>query len=156
MTITNSTSHRWSSPSVRSSSPSTRDLANSVVIAAKNSRKINKHAANIAQLRLSNLKLHGRDDVIKLLRSKFRELAKVNDENVDKKDAAQNNRRHADESNHHNQSTNNNLILVSGISGTGKSALIRKGLGDPAAKNAYAFASGKFDHSSHSQHSPMP
>ncbi len=116
---------------------SARQLADVIVTAAKSSRKINIDAANIgiAQLRLSNLKLHGRSDDIKLLRSKLQEFhkKKKNDEE-----------RH-DESNLKRQSTNNNLILVSGTSGTGKSTLIRKGLGDPATKFGYAFASGKID-----------
>jgi predicted ATPase len=37
------------------------------------------------------------------------------------------------------------MILVSGASGSGKSALIQKGLGDQASKLGYAFTSGKFD-----------
>ncbi len=88
------------------------------------------------------MKLYGRDDDIKLLRSKLRELE--NDDDYGDGHAAQNNDRH-DGDNPSKQSTYNNLILVSGTSGTGKSALIRKGLGEPAAKNGYAFAPGKFD-----------
>ncbi len=137
--------------SVVSASSSTRQLANSVVTAAESSRKISTHAANIAQLRLSNMQLHGRDDDIKLLRSKFRELMKKDDNkedsarNIGEDDTAQKKGEHDDETIPDKQSTNNNLVLISGISGTGKSALIRKGLGNPAAKNGYAFASGKFD-----------
>jgi len=37
------------------------------------------------------------------------------------------------------------MILVSGTSGSGKSALIQKGLGDHAANRGYVFASGKFE-----------
>ena len=127
------------------SSSSTRQLADIVVTAAKSSRKINTQAANIAQLRLSNMKLHGRDDDIKLLRSKLREVIKKKDDN--REDAVKNKGEHYDEPDSDKQTTNNNnnLILISGISGTGKSALIRKGLGDPAGKNGCAFASGKFD-----------
>jgi predicted ATPase len=44
-----------------------------------------------------------------------------------------------------NESINNSLIFVSGTSGTGKSALIQKGLGDHASKLGYTFISGKFD-----------
>ncbi len=132
--------------SMGSSSSSTRQLADIVVAAAQSSRKINTEAANIAQLRLSNLKLYGRDDDIKLLQSKLREsVEKKNKKKSDNENAAQNNEGHDDEANVKNQSTSNNLILVSGISGTGKTALIRKGLGEPAAKSGYAFASGKFD-----------
>jgi len=123
---------------------SARQLADVVVTAAQSSRKTNTGAANIAQLRLSNLKLHGRDEDIKILRSKLREFVKK--KKNDEEDAAQNNERH-DESNLRlkSQSTKNNIILVSGTSGTGKSTLIRKGLGEPAAKSGYAFASGKID-----------
>eukprot|EP00985_Skeletonema_marinoi_P026693 scaffold20913_cov104-Skeletonema_marinoi.AAC.1 len=46
------------------------------------------------------------------------------------------------------------MILVSGTSGTGKSALIQKGLGDPAANHGYIFASGKFEDKLHS-HGPL-
>lgn len=132
-----SSSHRCSSLSVPST---TQQLADIVVTAAESSRKINKQAANIAQLRVSNMKLHGRDDEIKLLRSKLRELEKDDDE----EDAAQNIEQH-DGKNPSEKSTNSNLILVSGISGTGKSALIHKGLGEYAIKCGYTFASGKFD-----------
>eukprot|EP00984_Skeletonema_dohrnii_P023666 scaffold12759_cov75-Skeletonema_dohrnii-CCMP3373.AAC.2 len=65
------------------------------------------------------MKLHGRDDDIKLLRSKLRALA----EKKHGKDAAAEN--HVGE-----------MILVSGTSGTGKSTLIHKGLGNPASKRA--------------------
>ncbi len=146
MTTTRASSNHSSSTESTmksTSSSSTRQLADIVVTAAKSSRKINTQAANIAQLRLSNMKLHGRDDDIKLLRRKLRELIKKKDEN--KEDAVKIKGEYDDEPDPNKQSTSNNLILVSGISGTGKSALIRKGLGEPAAKNGYAFASGKFD-----------
>ena len=37
------------------------------------------------------------------------------------------------------------LILVSGVSGVGKSALVMKGLKEPSTKMGITFASGKFD-----------
>ncbi len=128
---TRNPSHRWSS---MSTSSTTQQLADIVVTAAESSRKINKQAANIAQLRVSNMTLHGRDDEIKLLRSKLRELEKDDDDVKDDDGKTPN-----------EQPTNGNLILVSGISGTGKSALIHKGLGEFAIKRGYTFASGKFD-----------
>eukprot|EP00984_Skeletonema_dohrnii_P036041 scaffold36542_cov361-Skeletonema_dohrnii-CCMP3373.AAC.1 len=75
------------------------------------------------------MQLHGRDDDIKLLRRKLREIAKKDD--CDEEDAVKN---HVGE-----------MILVSGSSGTGKSALIKKGLG-VGANRGYIFASGKFEH----------
>ncbi len=138
-----STSHNHRSSAMGCNpSSSTRQLADTVITAARNSRKISTHAINIAQLRISNMNLHGRDDEVKLLRRKLRELAKKKDD--DKLDAPQNNGQN-DEENPNERSTNSNLILVSGTSGTGKSTLIHKGLGDPAAKYGYAFVSGKFD-----------
>ena len=112
---------------VGSTSSSTRHLADVVVTAAESSKNINKQISNIAQLRISNMQLHGRDDDIKLLRSKLRELAKKDDCD---EDAAKN---HVGE-----------MILVSGTSGTGKSALIQKGLG-VGSNRGYIFASGKFE-----------
>ena len=109
---------------------STQDLAAIVVTAAESSQQINKESANIAQLRVSNMKLHGRDDDIKLLRIKLRELAKKKVDG-DEDDAAKN---HVGE-----------MILVSGTSGGGKSALIHRGLGNHAAKSGYIIASGKFN-----------
>eukprot|EP00984_Skeletonema_dohrnii_P030270 scaffold21650_cov76-Skeletonema_dohrnii-CCMP3373.AAC.1 len=123
-----SINHRSSSLMGSTSSQSTRHLAEIVVTAAESSQNINKQISNIAQLRLSNMQLHGRDDDIKLLRSKLRGLAKKDD--CDEEDAVEN---HVGE-----------MILVSGSSGTGKSALIQKGLG-VGANRGYIFASGKFE-----------
>jgi len=109
---------------------STQHLTDIVVTAAESSQnqKINKQIFNIAQLRVSNMQLHGRDDDIKLLRSKLRELA---EKKHGEEDAA--------------KSRVGEMILVSGTSGAGKSALIHKGLGNPAAKSGYIFAFGKFE-----------
>jgi len=131
MISTSATSHRSSTSSAggSTSASSTQHLANIVVTAAQSSRKNNNQSANIAQLRVSNMKLHGRNDDVKLLRRKLRELAKKKD--GDEEDGAKN---HVGE-----------MILVSGTSGTGKSALIREGLGDHAANRGHTFASGKFE-----------
>jgi len=113
-----------------SNSSSTRHLAEIIVTAAESSQHTNKQISNmnIAQLRLSNMQLHGRDDDIKLLRRKLRELAKK--DGGDEEDAVKN---HVGE-----------MILVSGTSGTGKSALIQKSLG-VGSNRGYIFASGKFE-----------
>eukprot|EP00985_Skeletonema_marinoi_P002785 scaffold1149_cov173-Skeletonema_marinoi.AAC.5 len=109
------------------SSSSARHLAEIVVTAAEShqNQKINKRMSNVAQLRISDMQLHGRDDDIKLLRRKLRELTR-------KKDGAAKN--HVGE-----------MILVSGTSGTGKSTLIHKGLAGDASKIGYIFVSGKFE-----------
>eukprot|EP00985_Skeletonema_marinoi_P020186 scaffold11867_cov245-Skeletonema_marinoi.AAC.1 len=110
--MNSTTSHsnrRASMASMRRSS--TQDLADIVVTATESSQQINTQISNIAQLRISNMKLHGRDDDIKLLRRKLRELAKKKDGD---EDAAAN--KHVGE-----------MIFVSGTSGVGKSALIHKG-----------------------------
>eukprot|EP00984_Skeletonema_dohrnii_P020787 scaffold10216_cov123-Skeletonema_dohrnii-CCMP3373.AAC.3 len=118
-----------SSASASASASSARHLADIVSTAAESSQKINKQISNIAQLRLSNMQLQGRDNDIKLLRRKLRDLAKKED--GDEEDAAKN----------HNAGE---MILVSGSSGTGKSALIQKGLG-VGSNRGYIFASGKFE-----------
>jgi len=126
------------SPSKRRRS-STQELAAIVVTAAESSQQINKKIPNIARLRVSNMQLHGRDDDIKLLRSKLRELTKKKD--GDDEDAAKN-LVHA--KNHVGE-----MIFVSGTSGTGKSTLVKKGLGNHAVKSGYIFASGKFNDKLH-------
>ena len=153
------------SGSASSSSTGHLHLADIVVTAAQNRRKINKQSSNIDKLRLSNMKLHGREENIKLLRGKLRELAKKNEEYVAGNNVGEmmksitrksstlrlpddaslckpNPNKNADNESKNN---NNSLILVSGTSGTGKSALIQKGLGDHASKLGYTFTSGKFD-----------
>ena len=114
---------------------STQHLADIVVTAAESSQKINNQIFNIAQLRVSNMQIHGRDDDIKLLRSKLRDLAEKKDVG-DEEYAA--------------KSRAGEMVLVSGTSGTGKSTLIRKGLGDHAAKCGCIFASGKLEDKLHS------
>ena len=124
----NSQPRREASSSSSSNTSSTRHLASIVVEAAASSRNINKAASNLAQLRISKTNLYGRDDEIKLLRDKLIELAAKNSCEGDEQ-----------------QISATNTILVAGKSGTGKSALIMRGLGDTAARYGYAFAKGKFD-----------
>ena len=112
--------------SVSTSSSTTRNLANIAVEAAENSRKINRAASNLSQLHLTKTSLYGRDNEIKLLRRKLRDLGW--------------NRKGDGEG-----TMATNLILVAGKSGTGKSALINKGLGEAATRYGYTFAKGKFD-----------
>ncbi|KAK1738503.1 hypothetical protein QTG54_010533 [Skeletonema marinoi] len=82
------TTHRSSSISSSSAGESsTQHLAEIVVTAAQSNQK----SSNIVQLRISNMQLHGRDDDIKLLRGKLRELAKKKDV-----DAAEENNKHED------------------------------------------------------------
>lgn len=99
----------------------------SVIDAAKSSRRASvDRSASMAQLRLSNMKLHGREDDMKYLRKKLLELKK--NKGVGK-----------------NSSNLPQLILISGISGSGKSALVMKGVRDPAERMGMVFVGGKFD-----------
>ena len=118
---------------------SSKSLTDIVVSAAESSQKLNAASSNIAQLRISNMNLHGRDDEIKLLRGKLREMIKKGKE--DNKRAAEDDAGSPSSSNKNAK----NLILVSGKAGTGKSALINKGLGEPSSKIGYILAKGKFD-----------
>ena len=88
---------------------------------------------SLAQLKLANMRLHGREEDLKYLKTKLRNLVKRDKANADK--------------------TNDcnviamppELVLVSGVSGVGKSVLVVRGLRDPAESAGVAFAGGKFD-----------
>jgi len=110
----------------------TQKLSEIVNTAAARSGRTNNKVPSLAQLRLANMKLHGRENDMKLLRGKLLELKKKG-----KEDGSSN-----------SSSTDTSLpelILISGISGTGKSALVMKGVRDPAQKMGINFTSGKFD-----------
>ena len=111
--------------SVSTSSAATmEDLSNMVAKAAKQARGTNKVTAmSLARLNVANMKLHGREDDMKVLESKLLDLK--NDDNSSSKLPE--------------------LVLISGVSGTGKSALVMRGLRDPSTKMGTAFAGGKFD-----------
>lgn len=114
-------------------SASRRELVDKVVQASVDARRMSnntKHERHnsLSQLRLAELHLHGRDEDLKILRSKLLELKKgkaVNENNAG--------------------ASRPELILVSGETGTGKSALVERGLRDPAQRMGLAFAGGKFD-----------
>ena len=76
------------------------------------------------ELQLSNIKLHGREDDMNMLANKLMELT-----NEDNKQ----------------EQTLPELVLIAGVSGTGKSALVMKGVRDPAQKLGLTFVGGKFD-----------
>lgn len=117
--------------SVSTTPTNTREISERVVKAAESSRRSKKVTSSLAQLRLANMKLHGREDDMKLLRSKLLELKK-----------------RGKEDSNNSSSTDTSLpelIFISGISGTGKSALVMKGVRDPAQKMGINFTSGKFD-----------
>lgn len=105
------------------SAKNTQELSDMVVKAAKNSRRVNKAASNLTQLNLIDMKLYGREEDMKLLRSKLLALK---------------NRADATE-------TMPELVLISGVSGTGKSSLAMKGVKYPAEKMGMTFVCGKFD-----------
>lgn len=110
------------SPKPRGSSSTFEKLSKLVVDASKSSRqKILKEklqSATLARLRLSDLKLHGREDALALLDEKLSNVG---------------------------NGVGRELILVAGVSGIGKSALVERGLERPARRRGIAFAKGKFD-----------
>ena len=128
------------------SQSSSRNLAGSVVKAAESTRRrlassASSNNLNIAQLRLSNMNLHGREEEIKLLRDKLNELTRVGRE---RKILAVENGNGESLQSPDTITSSNNLILVRGSAGVGKSTLINKGLGEPAQELGYIFAKGKF------------
>ena len=56
--------------------PRLSDLSGKVVQAAAGSKRINREVPSLARLRLSNMRLHGREGDMKLLKNKLRDLAK--------------------------------------------------------------------------------
>ena len=78
------------------------------------------------QLHLSNMKLHGREDDMTLLSVKLFELKRGVEEG-NSTDALP------------------ELILISGVSGTGKSTLVMRGARDPTEEMGMTFVEGKFD-----------
>ena len=114
-----------------------------VTEAAKSAKKTN-NVSSLARLRLANMKLHGRDDDIQLLKNKLLELKKKS-----KQETHQSQDNGQDGQSPPTKTLESysmpELVLVSGVSGTGKSALVLKGLKEPAERMAMTFVSGKFD-----------
>ena len=131
--------------SVGTTPTNTREISERVVKAAESNRRSKKVTSSLAQLRLANMKLHGRENDMKLLRSKLLDLKK--NSKWDKNDNSANNstdkgtkdeikgstlvredsRRRTSIVNIEQTGILPELILISGISGTGKSALVMKG-----------------------------
>ena len=131
--------------SVGTTPTNTREISERVVKAAESSRRSKKVTSSLAQLRLANMKLHGREKDMKLLRGKLLELKK--NSKWDKNDNSANNstdkgtkdeikgstlvredsRRRTSIVNIEQTGILPELILISGVSGTGKSALVMKG-----------------------------
>lgn len=118
-------------------------LANVVVEAVRTSEHMSRRmssqlsAGGASRLRPdSKLQLHGRDGDVDALRYRLRTLAKSKDRGGgggDDDDGG--------------SGRDPELLLVSGASGCGKSALVMRGLRDPADRMGLVFASGKFDQS---------
>ena len=141
--------HDTSGSSASETCCNTRSLSDTVTEASKAAKSLNRQnqTISLAQLRLTNLQLHGRDEQLKILRIKLKELV------TNKEGGGHNNvvvRRHSSLDSITSDSkevsvSNNELILVSGSSGQGKSALVMKGLKLPAQKMGINFTMGKFD-----------
>ena len=128
--------------SVGTTPTNTREISERVVKAAESNRRSKKVTFSLAQLRLANMKLHGRENDMKLLRGKLLELKKnskwdKNDNSTDKgtKDEIEGSTLVREDSRRRTSIVNieqtgilPELILISGISGTGKSALVMKGM----------------------------
>ena len=112
----------------------TQELTDKVLTASVKARRhsYREEEPSLAQLHLTNMRLHGRENDLKLLNSKLRDLNKVQSS-----DATTNN---SDVIKPRPQ-----LLLVAGASGTGKSALVHRGLRDPSQRMGMVFAGGKFD-----------
>ena len=125
-------------------SNNTQELSKMVTEAAKSAKKTNNVSSSLARLRLANMKLHGRDDDIQLLKNKLLELKKKS-----KQETHQSQDNGQDGESPPTKTLESysmpELVLVSGVSGTGKSALVLKGLKEPAERMAMTFVSGKFD-----------
>ena len=163
-------------------SNNTQELSKMVTEAAKSAKKTNNVSSSLARLRLANMKLHGRDDDIQLLKNKLLELKKKSkkvDTNIEESDGirfrntgssllstssssrGEQQQQQQQQETHQSQDNGQDgqspptktlesysmpeLVLVSGVSGTGKSALVLKGLKEPAERMAMTFVSGKFD-----------
>lgn len=108
-------------------------LTNVVLDAVKKSSRMSSHnqrslinLSNASRLRLDDkLKLHGRDNEMKMLRTKLRGLASAGGDETAPRSPE--------------------MLLISGVSGSGKSALVMRGLRDPAKRMGLMFVSGKFD-----------
>mmetsp|Transcript_39577 Transcript_39577/g.95158 ORF Transcript_39577/g.95158 Transcript_39577/m.95158 type:complete len:1108 (-) Transcript_39577:206-3529(-) len=103
-------------------SATSKQLSKLVVEASRSSwegrLKEKLQSTTLGQLRLSDLKLHGREDVLTLLEEKLASIGK------DMKQGP---------------------IVVAGVSGVGKTALVERGLERPAQRRGMAFVGGKFD-----------
>ena len=111
-------------------------LTNMVVDAVRTSKGMSSRINMSSASRLrpdSKLQLHGRDGDVDTLRYRLRTLAKSTDrgEDADNDDEG--------------RGRDPEMLLVSGASGCGKSALVMRGLRDPAVRMGLVFASGKFD-----------
>lgn len=119
------------------------DISNNVVEAAKKSSSANKVTASLAQLHLNGMKLHGREDDMKVLKSKLFDIK--NDKKKKIGVATSSRRIIGEDMTLAHEGKLPEIVLVAGISGTGKSALVMKGLKEPAARLGITFAGGKFD-----------
>lgn len=121
------------------------DISNNVVVAAKKSSSANKVTASLAQLHLNGMKLHGREDDMKVLKSKLFDIKNGKKKKIGVATSTSSRRIIGEDMTLAHEGKLPEIVLVAGISGTGKSALVMKGLKEPAARLGITFAGGKFD-----------
>ena len=97
------------------------ELVKDIIVAAENGRSSSSLGH---QLNLSNMKLHGQEHNMNLLNNKLLELKRREEEG---------------------NLSSPEIIFISGVSGIGKSTLVKRGINDRAQALGLAFCGGKFE-----------
>lgn len=109
---------------------------------------LEEETTGISRLRLSDLRLHGREDVAEWLETKLEELIEGGDyrrPSVATRGDYESRLSLGRGNEGREGPSTPEMLLVTGPSGVGKSALVARGLRDPAIFMGMAFAGGKFD-----------
>ena len=131
------------------------DVSDMVVKASSKSKRVRRLSSSLCHLQLNDLQLHGREDDMKLLMDKLLELKNKRDDRRGSMIYRKRSEMFSSVSslnsidsvgNSYNMDSSlSDLLLISGPSGVGKSALVMNGLRDPAQRMGLVFSGGKFD-----------